>query len=187
MPHFINFVSCFCILWNREAESAALFGLIPIQEGMLSSAHASHLFSSADYIFEENINTSSIYTTLAQPTIYSVMEGFNGRCVPCKPRFHLQVIMKLVEPLQGKDHCLFVDNFYTSPSLLFDLLTNNQKKVSMTEARQNTCHWFFPVCNNGKHTWVFLLKNVWYIACYLQFLIELLGGCQSPYLQLLKM
>ena len=30
--------------------------------------------------------------------------------------------MKLVEPLQGKDHCLFVDNFYMSLSLLLDLL-----------------------------------------------------------------
>ena len=29
--------------------------------------------------------------------------------------------------------------------------TNNQKKLSTTEARQNTCHWFFPVCNNGTH------------------------------------
>jgi len=101
--------------------------------------------------------------------------------------------MKLVEPLQGKDHCLFVDNFYMSLSLLLDLLylgtycAGTIQQLSMTEARQNTCHWFFPVCNNGKHTWVFLLKKVWYMACYLQFLIELLGGCQSPYLQLLKM
>ena len=33
-----------------------------------------------------------------------------------------KVVMKLMEPLQGKGHCLFIDNFYTSPSLLLDLL-----------------------------------------------------------------
>ena len=30
--------------------------------------------------------------------------------------------MKLMEPLQGKGHCHFIDKFYTSPSLLLDLL-----------------------------------------------------------------
>ena len=76
----------------RKQSRAALFGLIPIQEGMLSSAHVSHLFSSADYVFDENVNTSCIYTTLANPIVHSVMEGFNGRCVPCKPRFHLLLL-----------------------------------------------------------------------------------------------
>ena len=32
------------------------------------------------------------------------------------------VVLKLMEQYRGKGHCLFVDNFYTSPSLLLELL-----------------------------------------------------------------
>jgi len=48
-----------------------------------------HLLSSADHIFDKNMKTEAIFATLAHPIIHSVMEGFNGKCVPCKPRFHL--------------------------------------------------------------------------------------------------
>ena len=76
----------------RKQSWAALFGLIPIQEGMLSSAHVyvyTHLLSSADRIFDKNMKTEAIFATLAYPIVRSLMEGFNGKCVPCKPRFHL--------------------------------------------------------------------------------------------------
>lgn len=33
-----------------------------------------------------------------------------------------QVVMDLMEPYQGKGHRLFIDNFYTSPALVYDLL-----------------------------------------------------------------
>ena len=33
--------------------------------------------------------------------------------------------MKLVENYEGKGHCLFTDNYYTSPQLLIDLLEKN--------------------------------------------------------------
>lgn len=33
-----------------------------------------------------------------------------------------RVVMELMEPFQGKGHCLFIDNFYTGPKLLLDLL-----------------------------------------------------------------
>lgn len=32
-----------------------------------------------------------------------------------------KVVIKLMEQYQGKGHCLFIDNFYTSPTLLLDL------------------------------------------------------------------
>ena len=34
-----------------------------------------------------------------------------------------RVVMDLMEQYQMKGHCLFIDNFYTSPQLLQDLLT----------------------------------------------------------------
>ena len=33
-----------------------------------------------------------------------------------------KVVMQLMEAYQGKGHCLFIDNFYTSPALLLELL-----------------------------------------------------------------
>ena len=33
-----------------------------------------------------------------------------------------KVVLKLMEQYRGKGHCLFIDNFYTSPSLLLALL-----------------------------------------------------------------
>ena len=33
-----------------------------------------------------------------------------------------KVVLKLMEQYKGKGHCLFIDNFYTSPSLLLALL-----------------------------------------------------------------
>ena len=37
--------------------------------------------------------------------------------------------MDLIDPFVGKEHSLYIDNFYTSPYLLLDLL---QKKVYAT-------------------------------------------------------
>jgi len=48
-----------------------------------------HLFSSAEHVFDQHVKTEVIFTTLANPIVNSVMEGFNGKCVPCKPHFHL--------------------------------------------------------------------------------------------------
>ncbi len=36
-----------------------------------------------------------------------------------------RVVMKLIEQYQGKGHCVFVDNYYTSPQLLLDLLARS--------------------------------------------------------------
>lgn len=41
---------------------------------------------------------------------------------PVKKGLGYRVVMKLIEQYQGKGHCVFVDNFYTSPQLLLDLL-----------------------------------------------------------------
>ena len=36
-----------------------------------------------------------------------------------------RVVMKLIEQYQGKGHCVFIDNYYTSPQLLLDLLARS--------------------------------------------------------------
>ena len=36
-----------------------------------------------------------------------------------------RVVMELVDNYEGKGHCLFIDNYYTSPQLLIDLLEKN--------------------------------------------------------------
>ena len=68
-----------------------------------------------------------------------------------------KVVMKLMEPLQGKGHSFYRQFLHESFSIAWftwfgNLLCwhcmNKQKKLSTwPEARQNTCHWFFSVCN----------------------------------------
>ena len=33
----------------------------------------------ADYVFDETVNTQSVFKTLVEPIVLSVMEGFNGK------------------------------------------------------------------------------------------------------------
>ena len=52
-------------------------------------------------------------------TIYTgATESTDGK----KTNLGQKVVLKLMEQYRGKGHCLFVDNFYTSPSLLLELL-----------------------------------------------------------------
>ena len=42
---------------------------------------------------------------------------------PMKKGLGYRVVMELMEQYQGKGHCVFIDNYYTSPDLLLDLLS----------------------------------------------------------------
>ena len=52
-----------------------------------------------------------------------------------------RVVMDLMEPYQGKGHKLFMDNFYTSPILVYDL----HKKGTFSTGTMCTNHKHFPI------------------------------------------
>ena len=49
--------------------------------------------------------------------------------------------MKLIEQYQGKWHCVFVDNYYTSPQLLLDLLAHGTYCIGTVKTKRK----YFPV------------------------------------------
>ena len=51
------------------------------------------------------------------------------------------VVMKLIEQNQGKGHCVYVDNYYTSPQLLLDLLARSTYCVGTIKTNRRD----FPV------------------------------------------
>ena len=61
--------------------------------------------------------------------------------IPVKKGLGYRVVMKLMEQYQGKGHCVFVDNFYTSPQLLLDLLARSTYCVGTTKTNRKD----FPV------------------------------------------
>ena len=60
---------------------------------------------------------------------------------PVKKGLGYRLVMKLIEQYQGKGHCVFVDNFYTSPQLLLDLLARSTYCVGTVKTNRKD----FPV------------------------------------------
>ena len=60
---------------------------------------------------------------------------------PVKKGLGYRVVMKLMEQYQGKGHCVFIDNFYTSPQLLLDLLAHSTYCVGTVKTNRKD----FPV------------------------------------------
>lgn len=70
---------------------------------------------------------------------FDVYSGANAAATP-KPKGQTYgVVMKLLEPIQGKGHAVYMDNFYSSPELFEDLLA--KKTLASGTVRTNRRHF----------------------------------------------
>ena len=60
---------------------------------------------------------------------------------PVKKVLGHRVVIKLIKQYQGKGHCVFVDNYYTSPQLLLDLLARDTNCIGTVKTKRKD----FPV------------------------------------------